>query len=52
MNYTFSIYSTYPRSEDLYTLTNVQVENIVKDIVNSVVLDAVFDLVSRNHGFW
>lgn len=52
MNYTFPIYSTYARSEDLYTLTNVQMENIVNDIVNSVVLDAVFDLVSRNHGFW
>lgn len=52
MNYTFSIYNTYSRSEDLYTLTNVQMENIVKDIVNSVVLGAVFDLVSRNRGFW
>ena len=35
VNYTFSIYNTYSRSEDLYTLTNVQMENIVKDIVNS-----------------
>ena len=35
VNYTFPIYSTYPRSEDLYTLTNVQMENIVNDIVNS-----------------
>ena len=46
VNYSFSIYNTYPRTEDLSVLTNAQMENIVKTVVNSVVFGVVFDLVS------